>query len=110
MELVLVVKSSFQARTSSRNAFEPKSQIVLAHRKSCFAEGYSVPEMCLLAPPDAIICAPSDPHFPSEYFDTLSLGVSTKSLGPTDLGPRSDLAGKPGHPPLRTFSIFYLDL
>ena len=49
--------------------------MVAQPRKSHFAEGSSVPDVRLLAPPDAMICAPSDPHFPEEYFDMLSSGV-----------------------------------
>ena len=31
-----------------------------------------MPDVCSLAPPDAMICAPSDPHFSEEYFDNLA--------------------------------------
>ena len=55
--------------------------MVAQPRKSHFAMGCNVPDVRLLAPPDAKICAPSDPHFPEEYFDVLSCGVLTKSLG-----------------------------
>ena len=49
--------------------------MVAQPRKSHFAGGYNVPDVHLLAPLDAMTCAPSDPHFPEEYFDILSSGV-----------------------------------
>ena len=66
---------SLTARASPRNAIGEVPRVVAQPRKSHFVEGYNVPDVCLLAPPDAIICAPSDPHFPVEYFDNLSSGV-----------------------------------
>ena len=65
-----------------------------------------MPDVRLLAPLVANICAPSDPHFPGAYFDILSLGVLTKSLGRTEFGPNFDPAGKPGHPPLKVQAVF----
>ena len=59
--------------------------MVAQPRKSHFAGGYNVPDVRLLAPPDAMICAPPDPHFPEEYFDMLSYGILTKSLGRIEL-------------------------
>ena len=49
--------------------------MVVQPRKSHFAGGYNVPDVRLLAPPDAMIVDPPDPHFPEEYFDILSSGV-----------------------------------
>ena len=59
--------------------------MVAQPRRSHFAGGYNVPDVRLLAPPDAMTCAPPDPHFPEEYFDMLSCGVLTKSLGRIEL-------------------------
>ena len=55
---------SFTAKASSTNASGWVPRVVAPSRKSRFAEGHNVPEMCLLAPPDAMVCAPPDPHFP----------------------------------------------
>ena len=65
--------------------------MVAQPRKSHFAGGCNVPDVRLLAPPDAMICAPSDPHFPDRYFDILSCGVISKSLGRIELGPNSEV-------------------
>ena len=66
---------SLPARASPRNVLGWVLRVVAPSRKSSLAEGYIVPDMCLLAPPDAMTCAPSDPQFPGEYFDTLSCRV-----------------------------------
>ena len=59
-----------------------------------------MPDVRALAPPDAIICAPSDPHFSDRFFDVLSCGVISKSLGRIELGPSTKSKGKPEPPPL----------
>ena len=66
---------SFTARASPTNVLGWVPRIVAPSRKSHFAEGYNVPDVRLLAPPDAMKCAPSDPPFPEEYFDILSYKV-----------------------------------
>ena len=66
---------SFPRRASPNNVLGRVSRVVAWPRKSHFAGGYNVPDVCLLAPPDAMICAPSDPHFPDAYFDMLSCWV-----------------------------------
>ena len=65
----------FTVRASLRNALEWSLRVVASPRKSHFFGGYNVPDVCLLAPPDAMICAPSDPHFSDENFDILSSRV-----------------------------------
>ena len=59
-----------------------------------------MPDARILAPPDAMICAPSDPHFPDGYFDILSCGVILKSLGRSELGPNSKINVLLEPPPL----------
>ena len=75
-------------------------------RKSLFAEGSNVPDVRILAPPDAMICAPSDPHFHDAYFDILSCGVILKSLGRSELGPNSKINVLLEPPPLSR-KLFY---
>ena len=60
---------SIPARASPQHDFGWIPRVVAQPRKSRFAEGYNVPDVRFLAPPDAMICAPSDPHFSKEYFD-----------------------------------------
>ena len=59
--------------------------MVAQPRISRFAGIYNVHDVRLLAPPDAMTCAPPDPHFPEEYFNVLSCGVLTESLGRIEL-------------------------
>ena len=63
---------SFPMRASPRNDLGWVPRVVAQPRKSRFTGGYNVPDVRLLAPPDAMTCAPSDPHFPDKYFDVLS--------------------------------------
>ena len=76
--------------------------MVAQPRKSHFAGSYKVPDVRLLAPPDAMKCAPSDPHFPDGYFDMLSCGVILKSLGRSELGPNSKINVLLEPPPLKS--------
>ena len=78
---------SFYIRESQTNVLGWVPRVVSRRRKSLFAEGSNVPDVRALAPPDAMICAPSDPHFSDTYFDMLSCGVISKSLGRIELGP-----------------------
>ena len=48
--------------------------MVAQPRKSQFSGSYNVPDVRLLAPPDAMTCAPPDPDFPEESFDVLTWG------------------------------------
>ena len=66
---------SFPMRASPRNDLGWVPRVVAQPRKSRFTGGYNVPDVRLLAPPDAMKCAPSDPRFHDAYFDTLSYGV-----------------------------------
>ena len=77
-------------------------------RKSLFSEGSNVPDVRILAPPDAMICAPSDPHFHDAYFDILSCGVILKSLGRSELGPNSKINVLLEPPPLSEHSYVVL--
>ena len=71
-EKVGVMNFRFTIRECPTNVLGWVPRVVAQPRKSLFAEGYNVPDVRLLAPPDAMICAPSDPHFPDKYFDILS--------------------------------------
>ena len=95
------MKFRFAIRECHTNVLGWVPRMFARPRKSLFAEGYNVPDVRLLAPPDAMICAPSDPHFPDGYFDILSCGVILKSLGRSELGPNSKINVLLEPPPLK---------
>ena len=99
-----VKDSTFHPRTWSRKLSEAISRIVLYPCKSRFSLWCNVPDVCVPAPPDAMIWAPSDSKFPVEYFDILSSCVQMKSLGRIELGPNSKFPGSLEPPPLSAFA------
>ena len=75
-------------------------KIVLVPRKSHFPWWCNVPDVRILAPPDAKISYSKNQDFSEAYFHVLVSGVILRSLGRIDFGPNSKPKGRLGTPPL----------
>ena len=76
-------------------------KIVLVPRKSHFPWWCNVPDVRVLAPPDAITSYSKNQECPDGYFDNLVSGVILRSLGRIEHGLCSNLGGSLGTPPLK---------
>ena len=75
-------------------------KIVFVPRKSHFPWWCNVPDVRVLAPPDAIISHSKNQECPDRYFDNLVSGVILRSLGRIEHGLCSNLGGSLETPPL----------